>query len=193
MENPLSTVPGDCAISCLNEFSCPILAGLWLGEGLVEYISGTLMQLGWFIYYKNLLFFLTTFALVTWLWCEHLIPLSLPSSSLPHHPIWGPDSREFLSEFFSERNWKLRVATYPKKLGFVCRNWHNTQTAHILWHPLPVCSDSLSPKTSLWLTDCCSWSLPFIPIGVFPHGCWLPPVFRWKTGIRLAVGVHLPG
>lgn len=56
-ENPLSTVQRDCAISCLNEFSCPILAGLWLGEGLVEYISGTLMQLGWFIYYKNLLFF----------------------------------------------------------------------------------------------------------------------------------------
>lgn len=73
----------DCAVSCLNEFSCPILAGLWLGEGLVEYISGTLMQLGWFIYYKNLLFFLTTFALVTWLWCEHLIPPYPP----PLYPI----------------------------------------------------------------------------------------------------------
>lgn len=40
----------------------------------------------------------------------------LPFSSLPHHPIWGPDSREFLSKFFSDRNWKLRVATYPKFL-----------------------------------------------------------------------------
>lgn len=57
VENPLSAVPRDCAISCLNEFSCPILAGLWLGEGLVEYISGTLMQLGWFIYYKKSAFF----------------------------------------------------------------------------------------------------------------------------------------
>lgn len=82
-ENPLSAVQRDCAVSCLNEFSCPILAGLWLGEGLVEYISGTLMQLGWFIYYKNLLFFLTTFALVTWLWCEHLIPPCPP----PLYPI----------------------------------------------------------------------------------------------------------
>lgn len=127
----------------------------------------------------------------------------LPSSSLPHHPVWGPDSREFLSElflvlflflflFFFERNWKLRVATYPEYLGFVCRSWYNTQTAHIPWRPLPVCSDSLSPETSLWLADCCSWSLLFIPVGVFPHRCWLPPVFRWKTEIRLAVGVHLP-
>lgn len=87
----LSTVQRDCAISCLNEFSCPILAGLWLGEGLVEYISGTLMQLGWFIYYKNLLFFLTTFALVAWLWCEHLIspyppplyPVNLSGAQIP--------------------------------------------------------------------------------------------------------------
>lgn len=115
VENPLSTVPRDCAISCLNEFSCPILAGLWLGEGLVEYISGTQMQLGWFIYYKNLLFFLTTFALVTWLWCEHLIPLYPPLL----YPITLSGAQipgNFLASFFSARNWKLRVATYPKFL-----------------------------------------------------------------------------
>lgn len=115
VENPLSTVPRDCAISCLNEFSCPILAGLWLGEGLVEYISGTLMQLGWFIYYKNLLFFLTTFALVTWLWCEHLIPLYPPLL----YPITLSGAQipgNFLASFFSDRNWKLRVATYPEFL-----------------------------------------------------------------------------
>jgi len=146
-ENPLSTVQRDCAISCLNEFSCPILAGLWLGEGLVEYISGTLMQLGWFIYYKNLLFFLTTFALVTWLWCEHLIPpyTPLPSSSLPLHPLWGPDSREFLSKSFAERNWKLKSSHMSRKgLVLLMEADIIAPTAHIPRCPSPLCSDSLS-------------------------------------------------
>lgn len=187
MENPLSTVPGDCAISCLNEFSCPILAGLWLGEGLVEYISGTLMQLGWFIYYKNLLFFLTTFALVTWLWCEHLIPLYPPllyAITLSGAQIPG----NFLANFF-ERNWKLRVATYPKKLGFVCRSYiiPKQHISHGIHYQCALIHWSLKHPC-----DCCSWSLLFIPIIIFPHGCWLPPVFRWKTEIRLAMGVHLP-
>lgn len=165
MENPLSAVPRDCAISCLNEFSCPILAGLWLGEGLVEYISGTLMQLGWFIYYKKSAFFPDYLCIghMALVWAPYT---PLPSSSLPHHSIWGPDSREFLSKFFSDRNWKLRVATYPKKLGFVCKSWHNAQRAHIPWHPLPMCSDSLSPKTSLWLTDL------FLELTFHPYQCF---------------------
>lgn len=149
MENPLSTVPGDCAISCLNEFSCPILAGLWLGEGLVEYISGTLMQLGWFIYYKNLLFFLTTFALVTWLWCEHLIPLYPPllyTITLSGAQIPG----NFLANFFWEKL-ETQSSHISKKAWFCLQKLHNTQTAHIPWHPLPVCSDSSIPKTTLWL------------------------------------------
>lgn len=74
----------------------------------------------------------------------------LPSSSLPHHPLWGPDSREFLSKSFSERNWKEQPHI-QKGLGFACRSWDNTQTAHIPWCP-SRCALIHCPKTSQWLT-----------------------------------------
>lgn len=150
----------DCAISCQGGFPLPILAVLWLREGLDKYVSGTLMQLGWLFIIKICFFpgYLCIGHMTSG--ASTLNPPFFPPSFilvLPRPPLWGPDSRELLKRPFPERKQRLRVA--------ICPQWVGWNAFFLLWTPDCKLTQTPTPSSPS-LAQTCQWLV------VVPSSCW---------------------